>query len=63
MLEALTPWWPDWSAFLQMGRHGAYVWSAFGVCAVAVACEAWALRRQARALRAADSAEGAHEPD
>jgi heme exporter protein D len=63
MLEAFTPWWPDWAAFLQMGRHGAYVWSAFGICAVAVACEAWALRRQARALHAAHSTEGPHEPD
>lgn len=47
MLEALTPWWPDVAAFLRMGRHGVYVWTAFGACALAVALEAWVLWRPA----------------
>ena len=51
MFEALTPWWPDVAAFVQMGRHGFYVWTAFGICALALALEWWALRRRIRALR------------
>ena len=35
----LTPWWSDFGAFVQMGKHGAYVWPAFGVCALALAGE------------------------
>jgi heme exporter protein CcmD len=50
MLEALTPWWPDFASFLQMGKHGPYVWGAFGFCALALALEWWSLRRRARAL-------------
>ncbi len=50
-LNWLTPWWPDVAAFLQMGKHGAYVWPAFGLCALALGLEWWALRRQARRLR------------
>jgi heme exporter protein CcmD len=54
MLEALTPWWPDFASFLRMGRHGFYVWSAVGICALALALEWWALRRRRRALRQKD---------
>lgn len=43
--QALTPWWPDVAAFLRMGKHGAYVWPAFGLCALALALEWWGLSR------------------
>ena len=51
----LTPWWSDFGAFVQMGKHGAYVWSAFGVCALALAGEWWGLSRQALRVRQAAS--------
>ena len=40
--------WAGWSEFIAMGGHGAYVWSAFLMCAVALALEPWllALRRR-----------------
>lgn len=46
----LQPWWPDLAAFLRMGRHGAYVWPAVALTALALALEGWALRRRARRL-------------
>ncbi|MCA0326741.1 MAG: heme exporter protein CcmD [Proteobacteria bacterium] len=55
MLDALQPWWPDWASFLAMGRHGAYVWSAFGLCALALALEGGSLARQARRQRAPEA--------
>ncbi len=65
VLNLLTPWWPDVAAFLRMGRHGAYVWPAFGVCALALGLEWWALRRQAQRMRwsteSTPSARGADE--
>ena len=51
-MNALTPWFTDFSAFLQMGKHGVYVWPAFGVSALALAWEWWGQARQARRLRA-----------
>ena len=45
---ALTPWWPDWAAFLRMGRHGAYVWPTLAICAGVLALEWWQLGRRAR---------------
>jgi heme exporter protein D len=40
--------WASWAEFVAMGGQGAYVWSAFVMCAVALALEAWllALRRR-----------------
>ena len=40
--------WASWSEFVAMGGQGAYVWSAFAMCAVALALEPWllALRRR-----------------
>jgi len=40
--------WGSWSEFIAMGGQGAYVWSAFVMCAVAFALEPWllALRRR-----------------
>ncbi|MDO5623665.1 MAG: heme exporter protein CcmD [Pseudomonadota bacterium] len=50
----MQPWFSDFQAFVQMGRHGAYVWPAFGITALALAWEWWALRRRARAVRLAE---------
>ena len=49
----------SFSDFLAMGRHGLYVWSAYGLClavlAINVAAPLWArrchLRNEARRLR------------
>jgi heme exporter protein D len=40
--------WGSWSEFIAMGGYGVYVWSAFVMCAVALALEPWllALRRR-----------------
>ncbi|HJY77374.1 MAG TPA: heme exporter protein CcmD [Burkholderiales bacterium] len=35
--------WGSWAEFFAMGGQGAYVWSAFVVCAVAMALEPWLL--------------------
>ncbi len=51
-LQSLLPWWPDGASFLQMGRHGAYVWPALAATALALAAEWWTLRRRAQRLRA-----------
>ena len=59
-LAALQPWWPDAAAFLRMGRHGAYVWPAFGLCALALALEWLALARQAARLRARQHLQAQH---
>jgi heme exporter protein CcmD len=49
-LSWLTPWWPDWAAFVQMGRHGAYVWPAVAACVLALGLEWATLRRRAQRL-------------
>lgn len=51
MSDWLTPWWPDLAAFLRMGRHGAYVWPALALCALALLAEWQALATRARRLR------------
>ncbi|MES2978314.1 MAG: heme exporter protein CcmD [Pseudomonadota bacterium] len=38
------------SGFWAMGGYGLYVWGSFGMCAVAVVAELWALRMRRRAL-------------
>mgnify|MGYP000090092790 CR=1 FL=1 len=43
--------WTSMSDFLAMGGHGLYVWGSFGVTAVALAVELWAMgRRRQQAL-------------
>ncbi len=34
------------SEWLAMGGHGAYVWSSYGMLALAIAIELWSLRRR-----------------
>jgi heme exporter protein D len=44
-------WWADWDAFMQMGRHGLYVWSSVACVLLALVAEQMALRQRARKLR------------
>jgi heme exporter protein D len=46
------------SAFLAMGGYGFYVWSAYGVAALAIIAELLALRARRRACHAAAAAHG-----
>jgi heme exporter protein D len=43
------------SEFLAMGGYGFYVWSAYGVTAVAIVAELLALRARRRAALAVDA--------
>ncbi len=43
------------SEFLAMGGYGFYVWSAYGVTALAIVAELLALRARRRAAAAAHS--------
>lgn len=46
--------WDSWQAFWHMGGYGLFVWSAYGVTAVAMLAEVLLVRaRQRRALAAA----------
>ena len=46
--------WGGWHEFWDMGGRGMFVWSAYGLCVLAVAVEVWTLRaRLARARRRA----------
>ena len=43
----------SWAAFWQMGKYGAYVWSAYGMGFVLIfiaLLDAWRLKRKARKL-------------
>ena len=51
------------SEFLDMGGHGPYVWSAYGVTLVVMVYNAWAAcRHQANALARLQQAEAEQEP-
>ena len=41
----------SFSAFLQMGTHGPYVWSAYGISLLLVASNLWLARRRERLVR------------
>jgi heme exporter protein D len=45
--------WGGWQQFWAMGGYGFYVWGAYGVTALTLALEVWALARRARKSRAA----------
>jgi heme exporter protein CcmD len=45
-----TPWWPDFSSFLRMGRHGSYVWGSVALTLAALGLEWVLLRRRAAKL-------------
>ncbi len=51
MPEGIQLWWADWSAFVQMGRHGPWVWGSVAATALGLMAEQWGLRRQARRLQ------------
>ncbi|MDO5289655.1 MAG: heme exporter protein CcmD [Pseudomonadota bacterium] len=61
LTQALTPWWPSVAAFLRMGKHGVYVWSAYGLCALALALEWWRLSRAAGDAPAGETDEGSQD--
>jgi heme exporter protein D len=42
--------WQSWQEFLAMGGHGAYVWAAYAVAAVAVALEFALLELRRRSI-------------
>ena len=48
----MTPIWPNWQAFWAMGGYAPYVWGSFGMFALVLAVELWALRARRRALGA-----------
>jgi heme exporter protein D len=51
MAEFFNIWWADWPAFVQMGRHGPYVWGSVACLALGLALEQLALRQRARRLK------------
>ena len=40
----------SFQAFVQMGKHGAFVWSAYGITLVVIAGNIIALRQRKKAL-------------
>lgn len=42
----------SFDAFLQMGRHGAYVWSAYGISLLLIGLNVWSAHRRFRQVRA-----------
>ena len=44
--------WGGWSQFWHMGGYGFFVWGSYGVTALAIALEVWALSRRAKRSRA-----------
>lgn len=41
----------SFSAFLQMGTHGVYVWSAYGISALLIAGNLWLAYRGQKKVR------------
>jgi len=46
----MTPYWKSLDDFLAMGGYGPYVWGSFGMVALVLALELWALRQRRKAL-------------
>jgi heme exporter protein D len=46
----LKVYWSSLDDFLAMGGYGPYVWGSFGMVALAIAVELWALRQRRKAL-------------
>ena len=46
----MTVYWKSLEDFLAMGGYGLYVWGSFGVTALAIAVELFALRLRRKAL-------------
>ncbi|OGT22178.1 MAG: heme exporter protein CcmD [Gammaproteobacteria bacterium RBG_16_57_12] len=43
--------WESFSDFIQMGKHGFYVWSSYGVTALFLAIEILLVRRKRQVVR------------
>jgi heme exporter protein D len=56
--------WSSWQEFWTMGGSGGFVWGAYGLAALAMACEVAMVRSRARRARdrVRAAAEGAKEP-
>lgn len=50
----MTPYWKSLEDFLAMGGYGLYVWGSFGVTALVIAVELFALRLRRKALAMED---------
>ena len=50
----MTVYWKSLEDFLAMGGYGLYVWGSFGVTALAIAVELFALRMRRKALALED---------
>ena len=50
----MTVYWKSLEDFLAMGGYGLYVWGSFGVTALAIAVELFALRLRRKALALED---------
>lgn len=46
----MTPYWKSLDDFLAMGGYGLYVWGSFGVTAIVIGVELFALRLRRKAL-------------
>jgi heme exporter protein D len=42
--------WKSLDDFLAMGGYGLYVWGSFGMVALVIVAELWALRQRRKAL-------------
>ncbi|MDL2336504.1 MAG: heme exporter protein CcmD [Pseudomonadota bacterium] len=42
--------WNSWADFVAMGGYGLYVWGSFGVTALVIVGEIWAVAARRRAL-------------
>ena len=45
-----TLYWKSLDDFLAMGGYGLYVWGSFGMVALVMTAELWALRQRRKAL-------------
>ena len=43
--------WTSLNDFLAMGGYGLYVWGSFGMCALVLVAECWAVAQRRKALR------------
>ena len=54
--------WSSAADFFAMGGYGFYVWGSFGMTALAIAAEIWALKRARQDLRGPQDTEDDHTP-
>jgi heme exporter protein D len=47
--------WGSFGAFIDMGGYGLYVWGSYGMTALCIVIELWALSRRARRAAAGEA--------